>query len=67
MNLYNIDRKDIISIRNSLLPPIGREINIAADLNDDTWTQYIHVFQGVFLFAAGVFMYLREKRYINLF
>lgn len=32
MNLYNIDRKDIISIRNSLLPPIGREINIAADL-----------------------------------
>lgn len=61
MNLYNIDRKDIISIRNSLLPPIGREINIAADLNDDTWTQYIDVFQGVFLFAAGVFMYLREK------
>lgn len=61
MNLYNIDRKDIISIRNSLLPPIGREINIAADLNDDTWTQYIDVFQGVFLFAAGVFIYLREK------
>lgn len=59
MRLYNIDRPDVIGIRNELLPPMGRETNIAADLSDPSWIKEIEPEEGVFLFAAGVFHYFR--------
>ena len=61
MKLYNIDQEDVIAIRNVLLPPIDRETNIAADLTDIAWNHRIDASRGIFLFAAGVFMYLKKK------
>lgn len=61
MRLYNVDRADMIAIRNTVLPPIARETNLAADLRDAGWFRSINGSCGIFLFAAGVFMYLKEK------
>lgn len=61
IKLYNIDKKDVIAIRNDVLPPIDREINIAADLHSDSWMDRLDASCGIFLFAAGVFMYFREE------
>ncbi len=35
--IYNIDRPDVIGVRNRLIPPAGNVTNIGADLNDTTW------------------------------
>ncbi len=59
--IYNIDRDDVISLRQQILPPCDREINLAADLRDPSWLQAIDGSKGVFLFAAGVFMYLQRE------
>ncbi len=59
--LYNIDRADVITLRQQILPPCDKEINLAADLRDPSWMQAIDGSQGVFLFAAGVFMYWRRE------
>ena len=67
IKLYNIDRPDVIAIRNTVLPPMSREANIAADLNDDTWLEQIDASHGVFLFATGVFMYMEKKDVRRLF
>ncbi len=32
--IYNIDYPDVIEVRNDLIPPGAREVNIACDLND---------------------------------
>ncbi len=60
MKLYNIDKKDVIAMRHTVLPPMDREINIAADLHDDTWIHSIDASQGTFLWAAGVFVYFEK-------
>lgn len=61
MKLYNIDQESVIALRNVLLPPIDRETNIAADLTDTSWIHRIDASRGIFLFAAGVFMYLKKE------
>ena len=35
--IYNIDRPDVIGVRNRLISPTGNVTNIGADLNDTTW------------------------------
>lgn len=60
MKLYNIDKKDVIAMRRTILPPMDRETNIAADLHDDTWIHRIDTSHGTFLFAAGVFVYFEK-------
>lgn len=66
MKLYNIDREDVIAVRRTILPPIARETNIAADLRDDTWIRRIDASQGTFLFAAGVFVYFEKDKVRHL-
>lgn len=44
-----------------ILRSIDREINIAADLHSDSWMDRLDASCGIFLFAAGVFMYFREE------
>ena len=66
MKLYNIDKEDVIAMRNIVLPPIDRETNIAADLHDDTWIRRIDASQGTFLFAAGVFVYFEKDKVRHL-
>ena len=61
MKLYNIDRDDVIAIRNGILPRNDREVNIAADLNSDNWIERLDASRGIFLFAIGVFMYFKEE------
>ena len=66
MKLYNIDKKDVIAMRRTILPPMDRETNIAADLHDDTWIRRIDTSHGTFLFAAGVFVYFEKDKVRHL-
>ncbi len=54
---YNIDFPDVIAVRNELLPESEREKNIAGDLNDTAWFDFIDYQQenGAAFFAGGVF------------
>lgn len=67
MRLYNIDRQDVIDARNALVPPMERERNLVADLKDAAaWIPEVDASEGVFLFAAGVFMYLKTDEVKDL-
>lgn len=66
MKLYNIDKKDVIAMRRTILPPMDRETNIATDLHDDTWIHRIDTSHGTFLFAAGVFVYFEKDKVRHL-
>ena len=55
--IYNIDYPDVIEVRNDLIPPGAREVNIACDLNDISWFQAIDASGGAVFFASGVFYY----------
>lgn len=58
--IYNLDFKEVIDVRNELLPAKDREFNIACDLNDLSWFDQIDATNGVVFFAAGVFYYFLE-------
>ena len=61
---YNIDFPEVIAVRNRLLPPKDREINIACDLHDLSWFDdiYFNRRDGAVFFGSGVFHYFtREK------
>lgn len=59
--IYNIDRDDVMNLRQQILPLDDRDCNLSADLRDPSWLQVIDGAKGVFLFAAGVFMYLQRE------
>ena len=60
--IYNIDYPDVIEVRNDLIPPGAREINIACDLNDISWFQAIDASGGAVFFASGVFYYFLRSQ-----
>ena len=60
--IYNIDYPDVIEVRNNLIPPGAREINIACDLNDISWFQAIDASGGAVFFASGVFYYFLRSQ-----
>ncbi len=64
---YNIDLKDVIAVRNELLPAGERERNIACDLNDPRWMDAVDASGGAVFFAAGVFCYFRTEEVKSLF
>ena len=64
---YNIDLKDVIAVRNELLPAGERERNIACDLNDPRWMDAVDASDGAVFFAAGVFYYFRTEDVKSLF
>lgn len=64
---YNIDFPDVIKIRDDLLPPGDRELNLACNLNDFSWMDKIDASEGAVFFAAGVFYYFRTDEVRNLF
>lgn len=67
MRLYNIDRQDVIQARSVLMPPMEREKNFAADLKDTSaWIPQVDASHGIFLFAAGVFMYFQKDEVRDL-
>lgn len=55
--IYNIDFKDVIELRNELLPCGEREENIACNLLDFSWFNRINKTNGVIFIASGVFYY----------
>ena len=59
--IYNLDFKEVIDVRNELLPASERELNIACDLNDLSWFDQIDDTNGVVFFAAGVFYYFVKE------
>ena len=63
----NIDLKDVIAVRNELLPAGERERNIACDLNDPRWMDAVDASGGAVFFAAGVFYYFRTEDVKKLF
>lgn len=60
--IYNIDYPDVIEVRNDLIPPGAREVNIACDLNDTSWFQSIDASGGAVFFASGVFYYFLRSQ-----
>ena len=64
---YNIDMPDVIKIRNELLPPGEREINLGIDLNDAAWMDKIDARDGAVFYAAGVFYYFKTEDVKALF
>lgn len=60
--IYNIDYPDVIEVRNDLIPPGAREVNIACDLNDTSWFQAIDASGGAVFFASGVFYYFLRSQ-----
>lgn len=60
--IYNIDYPDVIEVRNDLIPPDAREVNIACDLNDTSWFQAIDASGGAVFFASGVFYYFLRSQ-----
>lgn len=60
--IYNIDYPDVIEVRNDLIPPGVREVNIACDLNDTSWFQAIDASGGAVFFASGVFYYFLRSQ-----
>ncbi len=64
---FNVDLPDVIKVRNDLLPPGGRETNLACDLNDYSWMDQIDAADGAVFFAAGVFYYFRTADVKKLF
>lgn len=65
-SIVNIDFPDIIKIRESLIPIIDREKNIACDLRDLSWVDKLDSSEGIILFAAGVFHYLKKQEVKNI-
>lgn len=60
--IYNIDYPDVIEVRNDLIPPGARDVNIACDLNDISWFQAIDASGGAVFFASGVFYYFLRSQ-----
>lgn len=60
--IYNIDFKDVIELRDKLLPSSEREKNLSFDLNDINWFKEIDSKNGVVFFAAGVFYYFTVEK-----
>lgn len=60
--IYNIDYPDVIEVRNDLIPPGAREVNIACDLNDISWFQAIDASGSAVFFASGVFYYFLRSQ-----
>lgn len=65
--IYNIDRQDVINVRNELIPPAENVTNIGSDLNDTVWFDAIDDSDGVIFFAAGVFYYFLAEEVRKLF
>ena len=65
--IYNIDRKDVIDVRNQIIPPSSNVTNIGIDLNDTKWFDEIDDLNGVIFFAAGVFYYFLSDEIKALF
>ena len=60
--IYNLDFADVINVRNELLPAGEREQNVACDLNDTSWFDYIDASGGAVFFASGVFYYFLTEQ-----
>lgn len=60
--MYNLDLPDVIEVRDALLPAGEREQNIACDLNNLEWMDYIDGTKGAIFFAAGVFYYFKTEQ-----
>lgn len=65
--IYNIDRQDVIDVRNELIPPAENVTNIGSDLNDTVWFDAIDDSDGMIFFAAGVFYYFLAEEVRKLF
>lgn len=65
-HMVNIDFEDVIAIRNQLIEPSEREMNLASDLKDYSWMDKVDGSHGVIFFAAGVFHYLKKEEVKNL-
>lgn len=64
ITIYNVDVPEVIALRHALLAD-AHEHNIAGDLKDLSWAKAIDASHGVFLFAAGVFVYWHEEEVYN--
>lgn len=64
--IINIDFLEVISIRNRLICPNEREVNISCDLKNYSWMDKVDGSNGVIFFAAGVFHYFKKEEVKSL-
>ena len=62
VKIYNLDFPNVIEVRNKLLPPTEREVNLPCDLNNPSWFDKIDRENGVIFFASGVFYYFLTEQ-----
>ena len=67
INWYNIDFKQVIDIRNNLIPRNDRVIDIAGSITDYLWMENIDFPEDTLIIAEGILMYLEEKEVEDLF
>lgn len=59
--IINVDFPDVIAVRETIAEKDEREVNIASDLTDLSWMDKVDGKNGVILYAAGVFHYLKKE------
>lgn len=66
---YNIDLPDAINFRQSLIPDADRSICLQRSAVDLQWLGEVMFTpsKGIFIFAGGLFMYLKQQHIRNLF
>jgi O-methyltransferase involved in polyketide biosynthesis len=55
---YSVDLPPVMALREQLLPPDDRIVNLAQSALDRSWMDRVDASDGVFITAEGLFMYL---------
>lgn len=64
---YNIDFKDVMEIREKIIPANCRVFNISSSVLNFTWLEKIKNKEDVLVIAEGLLMYLKEEDVQTLF
>ena len=64
---YNVDRPNVIALRDAVVPGADHAHSVAASLADDTWTDAIPADRPTFLLADGLLAFVPESLLVNLF
>lgn len=62
----SVDLPPVIALRQRLLPPSPRIVNLAQSALDDTWMDSVDDTHGVFITAEGLLMYLQPDEAMGL-
>lgn len=64
--IVNVDFPNVIDLREKLISPMERELNISCDLKDFSWMEKLDGKDGIIFFACGVFYYFNREEVKNI-